>query len=232
MIFPLNLFIGKLEGLHKKFRNVPSDNYTLVIIQHLSLRTPLLLTEMPDIRTFIANSEYMTISKGSKKVQTKILLFFSLVLVLLLVATIVTRNNYFLYSALFVLVIFVPLFSYCLKFHDITVQEGYFDISNLESTFMIRSFLFRDVSPSVTIFHVAGSSFYAIHFFNGTRFNFVNDRTPKKFFRSPSFNAEDIDKMVRGYLELTVPHYTALHRSTSLSRILIRLNENDRMLIN
>src|SRR5687768_16830691 len=161
----------------------------------------------------------MTISKGAKRFQIKILVFFSVTLFILLVATIISRNIYFLYSALIVFVIFLPIFSYCLKFYDIVVQEGYFKVSNLQSTNGFRSYLFQDVSPSITLFNVKGSPFYAIRFFNGARVNFFQYKRVKMLDRSSSLKAKYIDNTIRDILEMNNTDYATPPGFTSLSQI-------------
>ena len=167
----------------------------------------------------------MIISTGARKRQLKILVSFSLTFVVLLVCSIATRNERFLYPALFVFVIFIPLFSYCLKFYDISVREGYFLISNLGSGYRIRSYLFRDVSSSVTVFKVKSSPFYVIHFFNGARFDFVQSQPLVRILTRSCVNAKDLDKKLRNYLEANDPDYTTLPRLTSLTQILHQLQE-------
>jgi hypothetical protein len=172
----------------------------------------------------------MIISNGARKMQLKILVSFSLSFLVLLVCAIVKRNDYFLYPALFVLVIFIPLFSYCLNFYDIAIREGYFLISNLESGYRIRSYLFTDVSPSVTLFKVRSSPFFAIHFFNGARFNFFQSQPLISILSRSCVNAQDLEKEVKSYLEINDPEYTTLPGLTSLTQVLHQFQEHHRQL--
>ena len=172
----------------------------------------------------------MIISDGARKIQLKILVSFSLSVLVLLVCAIVKRNDYFLYTALFVLVIFIPLFSYCLNFYDISIREGYFLISNLESGYRIRSYLFTDVSPCVSFLNVRSSPFFAIHFFNGARFNFFQSQPLIRFLSRSCVNAPDLDKEVRSYLEINDPEYTTLPGLTSLTQVVHQFQEHQRQL--